>query len=145
MSGEKYQQAEEQARELFAAVKNAPFANALRLGVAANMIAEAQLAQGNAANAERLLSVIAKGLDNEHPEHTLTAATHVLLGTALHDQQKLDAAEQALLHGHDLLQSREDQLTAPDRRRFELAKAELVELYEAKGDEAQASNFRAAE
>ena len=145
MAGGEHAAAEEQARELFDVVKGAPFANPLRLALAANLIGEAQLQQGNAANAERLLTAIAKGLDKEYPEHTLTAVTHVLLGATLQDQQKLEAAEQALLHGHDLLVASEGQLSAPDRQRLELAKAELVELYEAQGNDVKAAEYRADE
>ena len=145
MAGGEHAAAEEQARELFDVVKGAPFANALRIGLAANMIGEAQLQQGSAADAERLLTAIAMGLDKEHPEHSLTAVTHVLLGVALQDQQKLDAAEQSLLHGYELLFANRSKLTAPDRRRLELARSRLVELYEAKGDDANAAKYRSTD
>jgi hypothetical protein len=142
MKQEDYPAAEQVARELFDIVKDAKFTNTLRLSLSANMISEAQLRQGNTIGAQQLLSAISSALNAEFPEHTLTAATNILLGETYLEQQDYAKAESELVKGYDSLTGQIDKLSADDNQLLNRARQLLAKLYEATGQTDKAASYQ---
>ncbi len=138
----RFAEAESMARDLFGVMKDSPLANNLRLALSANMIAEAQLRQGNSLGAKQLLGAISGSLNDEHPMHTLTAATNILLGEALLAEGDAMSAEEPLLKGNNSLQAVRDKLSVDDAQRLQQSNELLVQLYESTGNAERADEFR---
>jgi hypothetical protein len=144
MKQQSFANAEGIARELFGVVKETPETSNLQLALAANMIGEAQLRQGNNASAKQLLSAIVGSLNDQHATHTLTAATNILLGEAYLEEGNASQAEEYLLKGYGTLAQQEARLSIDDAQRLTRAKELLVRVFEAQGDAARADEFRSS-
>jgi serine/threonine protein kinase len=80
--------------------------------------------------------------EKQQPDSWLTFNSRSLLGGALLGQKKYAEAEPLLVEGYEGLLKRQAQIPPQGRPRLEEARARLVELYEATGQEDKAEQYR---